>query len=172
MWDRTTRERFLGISSSLPMQVPPGLQGCCFFVVAVVVGFFFGNSEFLSCSKLCSPLSHSSAGLFALLLWGHAVSSLCFTEAYLLELQAFIIVIFLFRVLCHVTCQAAISDAPALVLHPCFCTHGATCSLLCRPPNKMEKAQIKAAAQRSMYKETEWAKTSKRQKEKEIKMRK
>jgi len=34
----------------------------------------------------------------------------------------------------------------------------------------MEKAQIKAAAQRSMYKETEWAKTSKRQKEKEIKM--
>lgn len=149
---------------------PSWLAGLLFFCCCCCCWVFFGNSEFLSCSKLCSPLSHSSAGLFALLLWGHAVSSPCFTEAYLLELQAFIIVIF--RVLCHVTCQAAISDAPALVLHPCFCTHGATCSLLCRPPNKMEKAQIKAAAQRSMYKETEWAKTSKRQKEKEIKMRK
>lgn len=108
-WGRTTK-RFQSISSSLPCHA---LAGPCW-----LAGFALVNLEFLSCSKLCSPLSYSWAGLFACLLWGQALGSPCFTAALLLAFLELEVVIFLFCARCCMVCRTAGSGAPALVLLP------------------------------------------------------
>lgn len=132
---------FLSIFSSLPCHA---LACRCW-----LTGFALANSDFSSCSKLHSPLSHPQAGLSVHLLQGQAVA-----PHVLLQLLSWS-----YRLpVCNFSLPSSAGGRRLQCTSPCAASLP-LCSPFYQPPNKTGKIQIKTAAAQSSWKEIQWVKT-------------